>query len=149
MNHRIKGRKLSRNSAHRKALMRNLAISLIEYEFIKTTLPKAKELRPYIEKLITLAKVDNLANRRLAISTLGNQEIIEKLFTVVGKNAAKRNGGYTRIMKYGFRTGDKAPMAIIEIVDRKVVVETSKEESDSKKTKRSATKKENKKEAAA
>ena len=149
MNHRIKGRKLNRNSAHRKALMRNLAISLIEHEFIKTTLPKAKELRPYIEKLITLAKVDNLANRRQAISTLGNQEIIEKLFTVVGTNAAKRNGGYTRIMKYGFRTGDKAPMAIIEIVDRKVVAETSKEESDSKKTKKPAAKKETKKEAAA
>lgn len=148
MNHRIKGRKLSRNSAHRKALMRNLAISLIEHEFIKTTLPKAKELRPYVEKLINLAKVDSLANRRLAISILGNQEIIEKLFSVVGKNAATRNGGYTRIMKYGFRTGDKAPMAIIEIIDRKVV-DTSEEESKATKTKKPAAKKETKKEAAA
>ena len=141
MNHRIKGRKLNRNSAHRKALMRNLAISLIEHEFIKTTLPKAKELRPYIEKIITLAKVDSLANRRQAISILGNQQIIEKLFSVVGKNAAKRNGGYTRIMKYGFRTGDKAPMAIIEIVDRKEAIDTSSEESN-KKTKKPAAKKE-------
>jgi len=124
MNHRIKGRKLNRNSAHRKALMRNLAIALIEHEFIKTTLPKAKELRPYVEKLITLAKVDNLANRRLAISTLGNQDIIDKLFKVVGKNAATRKGGYTRIMKNGFRTGDKAPMAVVEIVDRVIEAES-------------------------
>lgn len=152
MNHKIKGRKLNRNSAHRKALFRNLAISLIEHEFIKTTLPKAKELRPFIEKLITLAKVDNLANRRQAISTLGNQEIIDKLFKVVGPNAAKRNGGYTRIMKYGFRTGDKAPMAIIEIVDRKIETEDSKKETSTKTKKpaKAAPKKEEKqKEAAA
>lgn len=147
MNHRIKGRKLNRNSAHRKALMRNLAISLLEHEFIKTTLPKAKELRPFIEKLITLAKVDSLANRRQAISILGNQDIIEKLFTVVGKNASKRNGGYTRIMKYGFRTGDKAPMAIIEIVDRKIVAQESEKPAAKKETKPAA--KETKKEAAA
>jgi len=140
MNHRIKGRKLNRNSAHRKALMRNLAIALLEHEFIKTTLPKAKELRPYIEKIITLAKVDSLANRRLAISILGNQDIIDKLFKVVGKNASKRSGGYTRIMKYGFRTGDKAPMAIIEVVDRKISSPES-EDSSGKKTKKPAVKK--------
>lgn len=139
MNHRIKGRRLNRNSAHRKALMRNLAIALIEHEFIKTTLPKAKELRPYVEKIITLAKVDTLANRRHAISVLGNQEIIDKLFTVVGKNAISRNGGYTRIMKYGFRTGDKAPMAIIEVVDRKIVEDETKD-SSAKKSKKPAVK---------
>ena len=135
MNHKIKGRKLNRNSSHRKALMRNLAISLIRHELIKTTLPKAKELKPYIEKLITLAKVDNLANRRQAISTLGNQEIIDKLFKTLGQNALKRNGGYTRIMKYGFRTGDKAPMAIIEVVDRKISTENSEDDAKSKEIK--------------
>jgi large subunit ribosomal protein L17 len=120
MLHRIKGRKLGRNSAHRKALMRNLAIAFIQHEFIKTTLPKAKELRPYVEKILTLAKVDNLANRRRAISLLGNQDIVTKLFTNVAPRIAARNGGYVRIMKYGFRAGDKADMAIIELVDRAV-----------------------------
>ncbi len=128
MNHRIKGRKLSRNSAHRKALLRNLAISFLQHEMIKTTLPKAKEFKPFVEKIITLAKVDNLANRRLATSILGNQEIISKLFTDIGPKVAKRNGGYLRIMKFGFRTGDKAPMAFMELVDR-VIVEASEEES--------------------
>jgi large subunit ribosomal protein L17 len=85
---------------------------------IKTTLPKAKELRPFIEKIITLAKKDSLANRRLAISILGNQEVAEKLFKEIGPRISARNGGYTRIMKFGFRTGDKASMAIIELVDR-------------------------------
>jgi len=118
MRHKVKGRQLSRNSSHRKALFRNLAIALIEHEFIKTTLPKAKELRPFVEKIITLAKVDNLANRRRAISILGNQKIINKLFGEIGPRFAKRNGGYSRIMKFGFRTGDKAPMAIIELLDR-------------------------------
>ncbi len=118
MKHRIKGRKLNRNSAHRKALLRNLSIALLKNEMINTTLPKAKELRPFIEKVITLAKTDNLSNRRLAISILGNQEIIDKLFKEIAPRAAKRNGGYTRIMKNGFRTGDKAPMALIEVVDR-------------------------------
>lgn len=118
MNHRIKGRKLSRNSAHRKALLRNLFISLISHESIKTTLPKAKELKPYAEKIITISKVDSLANRRLVASIVGNQSLVEKLFTTVGKKVLNRPGGYLRIMKYGFRTGDKAPMAIIELVDR-------------------------------
>ncbi len=118
MKHRIKGRKLSRTSSHRKALLRNLTISLVKYELIKTTLPKAKELRPNINKIITISKVDILANRRLVLSILSNQEAVEKLFTKLGKRVSDRNGGYTRILKYGFRTGDKAPMAIIEFVDK-------------------------------
>jgi large subunit ribosomal protein L17 len=118
MKHGIKGRKLSRNSAHRKALLRNLSLAFLKHELIKTTLPKAKELKPFVEKVITLAKKDSLANRRLAISILGNQEIAEKLFKEIGPRIAQRNGGYTRILKYGFRTGDKAPMAIMELVDR-------------------------------
>jgi large subunit ribosomal protein L17 len=127
MNHRIKGRKLSRNSAHRKALFRNLSIALLQHELIKTTLPKAKEIRPMVEKIITLAKKDTLANRRLAASILGNQDIVEKLFKEIGPRSAARNGGYTRILKFGFRTGDKAPMAVMELVDRVVAVENSQE----------------------
>lgn len=118
MKHRIKGRKFSRNTAHRKAMMRNLSLALLKHEAIKTTLPKAKELRPFLEKVISLAKKDSLSNRRLAISILGNQEIADKLFKDIGPRVLGRNGGYTRIMKFGFRTGDKAPMAIIELVDR-------------------------------
>lgn len=135
MKHGIKGRKLNRNSAHRKALMRNLSLAFLKHEMIKTTLPKAKELRPYVEKVITLAKTDSLANRRLAISILGDQEIADKLFKEIGPRVSKRNGGYTRIMKFGFRTGDKAPMAIIELVDRVIVeeVESPKKEKVAKK----------------
>ena len=118
MKHKIKGRKLNRNSAHRKALMRNLSIALLNNERIRTTLPKAKELRPYIEKVMTIAKKDSLANRRLAISILGNQLAVEKLFKEIAPRISQRNGGYTRIMKHGFRVGDKAPMAIMELVDR-------------------------------
>lgn len=131
MNHRIKGRKLSRNSAHRKALFRNLSISLLQHELIKTTLPKAKEIRPFVEKIITIAKKDTLANRRLAASILGNQQIIDKLFKEIGPRVATRNGGYTRILKFGFRTGDKAPMAIMELVDR-IVAEESQEKAAKK-----------------
>ena len=120
MKHGIKGRKLGRNSAHRKALFRNLSIALLEHGMIKTTLPKAKDLRPYVEKIMTIAKKDTLANRRLAISILGNQKIIDKLFKEIGPKISERNGGYTRIMKYGFRVGDKAPMAIVEIIDRDI-----------------------------
>ena len=129
MKHGIKGRKLGRNSAHRKALFRNLAIALFQHGMIKTTLPKAKDLRPYAEKIMTLAKNDTLANRRLAISILGNQEIADKLFKEIGPRIANRNGGYIRILKYGFRTGDKAPMAIVEIVDRTVVELVQEKES--------------------
>ena len=127
MKHGIKGRKLSRNTAHRKALLRNLSLAFLKHELIKTTLPKAKEIKSFVEKVITLSKTDSLANRRLAISILGNQEIIDKLFKEIGPRVANRNGGYTRIMKFGFRTGDKAPMAIMELVDR-VIEEQSVEQ---------------------
>ncbi|MBU6338979.1 MAG: 50S ribosomal protein L17 [Rickettsiales bacterium] len=127
MKHRIKGRKLSRNSAHRKALFRNLAIALLQHGMIKTTLPKAKDLRPYVEKIMTIAKKDTLANRRLAASILGNQEIVNKLFKEIGPRINSRPGGYTRIMKFGFRTGDKAPMALMEVVDRVVDSVSEKE----------------------
>jgi large subunit ribosomal protein L17 len=128
MKHRIKGRKLSRNTAHRKALLRNLSIALLKSEVIKTTLPKAKELRPFVEKVLTISKKDSLANRRLASSILGNQEIIEKLFKDIGPKLLQRNGGYTRIMKFGFRTGDKAPMAVMELVDRVVETQVAEKE---------------------
>lgn len=133
MKHRIKGRKLSRNSAHRKALFRNLAIALLQHGVIKTTLPKAKDLRPYVEKIMTIAKNDTLANRRLVSSILGNQEIIDKIFKDVGPRIKSRNGGYTRIMKFGFRTGDKAPMAIMEVVDRAIEVVSDRQEKEAAK----------------
>lgn len=133
MKHGIKGRKLGRNSAHRKALFRNLAIALFNHELIKTTLPKAKDLRPYAEKLMTIAKKDTLANRRLAISILGDQTIVNKLFKEIGPRIANRNGGYLRVLKYGFRTGDKAPMAIVEVVDRVVVEQQPVQEKEAKK----------------
>ncbi|MBM3579310.1 MAG: 50S ribosomal protein L17 [Alphaproteobacteria bacterium] len=131
MKHRIKGRKLSRNTAHRKALLRNLSLAFIKNDIIKTTLPKAKEVKPFVEKLLTISKKDNLANRRLAISILGNNSLVEKLFKEIGPRIKNRNGGYTRIMKFGFRTGDKAPMALFELVDR-VIVEEQTEEKKSK-----------------
>lgn len=118
MKHRIKGRKLNRNSPHRKSLLKNLSIALIKNEGIKTTLPKAKELKPFVEKVINLSKKDNLANRRLAQSIIGNQETVQKLFKEIGPRVLSRNGGYTRILKYGFRVGDRAPMAYMELVDR-------------------------------
>ena len=118
MRHRKKGRKLNRNSAHRKALLKNLAIALIQREVIRTTVPKAKELRTFIEPLITLAKDDSVANRRLAFNKLRSDEAVGKLFTSVAVNAKDRNGGYTRIIKAGFRPGDKADMAYMELVDR-------------------------------
>jgi len=127
MKHRIKGRKLNRNSSHRKALLKNLSIALITNEGIKTTLPKAKELKPFIEKVINLSKKDSLANRRLAQSIIGNQEIVTKLFKEIGPRALSRNGGYTRILKYGFRVGDKAPMAYMELVDRIQVEEKAEQ----------------------
>jgi large subunit ribosomal protein L17 len=121
MKHAIKGRKLNRTSSHRKSLFMNLSNALLKHELIKTTLPKAKDLRPFVEKIITLAKVDSLANRRRAISILRDKELVGKLFDDIGPRLKERNGGYTRIMKFGFRTGDKAPMAIIELVDKKDV----------------------------
>ena len=120
MRHKKSGRKFNRNSSHRKALMKNLTIALIERDIIKTTLPKAKELRGFIEPLITLAKEDNVANRRLAFRRLRSDAAVAKLFTEVAKNSLERKGGYTRIIKAGFRPGDKADMAFIELVDRDV-----------------------------
>ena len=118
MRHRESGRKLNRNSSHRKAMFRNMAVSLIEHEIIRTTLPKAKELRRFAEPLITMAKIDNVAKRRLAFSRLRNRNIVTKLFNELGPRYKERPGGYLRILKCGFRTGDKAAMAIVELVDR-------------------------------
>jgi len=125
MRHRKAGRKLNRNSSHRKALLKNLAIALIEQDIIRTTLPKAKELRKVIEPLITLGKEDTVANRRLAFSKLRSDSAVAKLFTEVSVNSKDRKGGYTRIIKAGFRPGDKADMAYIELVDRSTDNEVS------------------------
>ena len=127
MRHRKAGRKLNRNSSHRKALLKNLAIALIEQDIIRTTLPKAKELRKVIEPLITLGKEDTVANRRLAFSRLRSDSAVAKLFTEVSVNSIDRKGGYTRIIKAGFRPGDKADMAYIELVDRSIEEATSSE----------------------
>ncbi|ALG68573.1 50S ribosomal protein L17 [Beggiatoa leptomitoformis] len=118
MRHRNAGRQLSRNSSHRKAMFKNMAASLMRHEIIKTTLPKAKELRRVAEPLITLAKEDSVAKRRLAFARLRDREIVTKLFNELGPRYKERPGGYLRILKCGFRTGDKAPMAIVELVDR-------------------------------
>ena len=118
MRHRHSGRQLNRNSSHRKAMFRNMAVSLIEHELIKTTLPKAKELRRFAEPLITKAKSDSVANRRLAFDRLRDDAAVGKLFTDLGPRYESRPGGYLRILKCGFRDGDKAPMAYVELVDR-------------------------------
>ena len=118
MRHRKSGRKLNRNSSHRKALMKNLAIAFIERELIKTTVPKAKELRSFIEPLITMAKDDSVANRRRAFNKLRHDSAVNKLFTEIAIKSKDRQGGYLRIIKAGFRPGDKADMAYIEWVDR-------------------------------
>ncbi|RZN57716.1 50S ribosomal protein L17 [Avibacterium paragallinarum] len=123
MCHRKSGRQLNRNSSHRQALFRNLANALVSHEIIKTTLPKAKELRRVVEPLITLAKEDSVANRRLAFARTRNIETVAKLFNELGPRFAQRAGGYTRILKCGFRAGDNAPMAYIEFVDRPVASE--------------------------
>ena len=120
MRHRVGGRKLSRTSSHRTALFRNMAAALIKHEQIKTTLPKAKELRPYVEKLITLAKRGGLSNRRLAHARLLDDAQLRKLFDVLAERYKDRNGGYTRVIKAGFRGTDAAAMAVIEFVDRDV-----------------------------
>ena len=120
MRHRQSGRQLNRNSPHRKAMFRNMSTSLFKHELIKTTLPKAKELRRTAEPLITMAKTDSVANRRLAFSRLRDKEIVNKLFTELGPRYEDRPGGYLRILKCGFRPGDKAPMAIVELVDRPI-----------------------------
>jgi large subunit ribosomal protein L17 len=120
MRHRKSGRHLNRTSAHRQAMFRNMACSLFEHELIKTTLPKAKELRRVAEPLITMAKVDNVAKRRLAFARLRSDAVVGKLFTELGPRYQARPGGYLRILKCGFRAGDKAPMAYVELVDRPV-----------------------------
>ena len=118
MRHRKSGRQLNRNSSHRKAMFRNMACSLIEHEVIRTTVPKAKELRRVAEPLITLAKSDSVANRRLAFSRMRSKAAVGKLFSEIAPRYQERPGGYTRILKCGFRAGDAAPMAFVELVDR-------------------------------
>lgn len=118
MRHRESGRKLNRNSSHRKAMFQNMAVSLMQHEIIKTTLPKAKELRRVAEPLITMAKQDSVAKRRLAFSRLRDRSVVTKLFNELGPRYKDRPGGYLRILKCGFRAGDNAPMAIVELVDR-------------------------------
>lgn len=119
MRHRESGRKLNRNSSHRKAMFRNMAVSLMQHEMIRTTLPKAKELRRVAEPLITIAKNDSVAKRRLVFSRLRDRTVVTKLFNELGPRYKNRPGGYLRILKCGYRPGDKAPMAIVELVDRK------------------------------
>ena len=121
MRHRKSGRHFNRTSSHRQAMFKNMAVSLFEHEIIKTTLPKAKELRGVAEPLITLAKVDSVANRRLAFARTRSKEAVGKLFNELGPRYEARPGGYIRIMKCGFRSGDNAPMAYVELVDRPVV----------------------------
>lgn len=118
MRHQNIGRQLSVNSSHRAALLRNMAASLLRHETIRTTVPKAKELRRVVEPLITLAKVDNVAKRRLAFARLRDEAIVTKLFTDLGPHYKTRPGGYLRILKHGFRNGDAAPMAVVQLVDR-------------------------------
>jgi large subunit ribosomal protein L17 len=118
MRHRLGLRKLNRTSSHRLAMLRNMTVSLLRHEAIKTTLPKAKELRRVAEPILTLGKNPSLANRRLAFSRLRDREIVTKLFDELGPRYATRNGGYSRILKFGFRKGDNAPMALVELLDR-------------------------------
>ena len=120
MRHRHSGRQLNRNSSHRKAMFRNMAVSLFRHELIRTTVPKAKELRRTAEPLITMAKSDSVAKRRLAFSRLRDSGIVNKLFTELGPRYQDRPGGYLRILKIGFRPGDSAPMAIVELMDRPI-----------------------------
>lgn len=121
MRHRKSGRKLNRNSSHRKAMFKNMAASLLEHELIKTTVPKAKELRRVAEPLITLAKKDSVANRRLAFARTRDNAVVAKLFNELGPRYQDRPGGYVRILKCGYRAGDAAPMAYVELVDRPVL----------------------------
>ena len=120
MRHRKSGRQLNRNSQHRKSMMSNMATSLFAHEVIRTTLPKAKELRRFAEPLITIAKEDSVSKRQLVFSRLRDKAVVGKLFTELGPRYKQRPGGYTRILKCGFRTGDKAPMALVELIDRPI-----------------------------
>ncbi|VAW91048.1 LSU ribosomal protein L17p [hydrothermal vent metagenome] len=128
MRHRQSGRQLNRNSSHRKAMFKNMSSSLFKHELIRTTLAKAKELRRKAEPLITLAKKDSVANRRLAFARLGDRDIVTKLFNELGPRYVERPGGYLRILKCGYRSGDKAPMAYVELVDRPVVEDEDEQE---------------------
>ena len=130
MRHRHSGRQLNRNSSHRKAMFRNMVNSLVEHELIKTTLPKAKELRRFAEPLITLSKTDSLANRRLAFDRTRDKAVVGKLFSDLGPRYQERPGGYIRILKAGYRTGDKAPMAYVELVDRPADFEAVEDDED-------------------
>ena len=130
MRHRHGLRKLNRTSSHRLAMLRNMSNSLIEHEVIKTTLPKAKELRKVVEPLITLGKKPSLANPRLAFNRLRDRDSVSKLFDVLGPRFANRPGGYLRILKFGFRVGDNAPMALVELMDRPEVEEVEVQEAE-------------------
>ena len=132
MRHRLGLRKLNRTSSHRLAMLRNMTVSLLRHEVIKTTLPKAKELRRVAEPLLTLGKAPSLANRRLAFDRLRDREVVGKLFAELGPRYASRNGGYLRILKFGFRKGDNAPMALVELMDRPELGEDKKQEALSK-----------------
>lgn len=128
MRHRQSGRQLNRNSSSRKAMFKNMTASLVEHELIKTTLPKAKELRRVVEPLITRAKVDSVANRRLVFARVRDKDAVSKLFEELGPRYQERPGGYVRILKCGLRAGDKAPMAFVELVDRPIVDEDDDDE---------------------
>lgn len=128
MRHRISGRRLNKTGSHRNAMMKNMTASLIEHEIIKTTLPKAKELRVFAEPFITLAKQDSVHNRRIAFNRLRNKATVGKLFSDIGPRYQERPGGYLRVLKCGFRSGDKAPMAYVEMVGREIAVESEVEE---------------------
>ena len=132
MRHRSGLRKLNRTSSHRLAMLRNMTVSLLKHEAIKTTLPKAKELRKVAEPIITLGKTNTLANKRLAFDRLRDREMVVKLFDELGPRYKARNGGYLRILKMGFRQGDNAPMAYVELVDRPAVEEEARDTGDSK-----------------
>jgi large subunit ribosomal protein L17 len=130
MRHRLGLRKLNRTSSHRLAMLRNMTVSLLRHEAIKTTLPKAKELRRVAEPILTLGKNPSLANRRLAFARLRDREMVTKLFDELGPRYATRNGGYSRILKFGFRKGDNAPMALIELMDRPADIEAVEDASE-------------------
>lgn len=128
MRHRKSGRQLGRNSSHRKAMFKNMAVSLLRHEIIKTTLPKAKELRRVVEPMITRAKSDSVANRRVIFARTRDNEVTAKLFTEIGPRYQDRPGGYVRILKCGFRKGDNAPMAYVELVDRPIIEEEDEDD---------------------
>lgn len=130
MRHRQSGRQLGRNSSHRQAMFKNMAVSLLRHEIIKTTLPKAKELRRVVEPMITRGKEDTVANRRIIFARTRDNEVTAKLFTEIGPRYQDRPGGYIRILKCGFRTGDKAPMAYVELIDRPIIEEDDEDEDD-------------------